>query len=48
MLRAFVEKPDEFQLVITDLSMPGTSGLRFASDILKLRPDGAVALCSGR
>ena len=46
-LRAFAEKPDEFQLVITDLSMPGASGLHFASDILKLRPDVPVVLCSG-
>ncbi len=46
-LRAFAEKPEEFQLVITDLSMPGASGLHFASDILKLRPDVPVVLCSG-
>lgn len=46
-LRAFAEKPDTFHLVITDLSMPGTSGLHFAGDILKLRPDVPVVLCSG-
>ena len=46
-LRAFGETPGDFQLVITDLSMPGTSGLHFASEILKLRPEVPVVLCSG-
>ena len=44
---AFRENPDRFDLVITDLNMPGASGLQVAEEILKLRPDVPVVLCSG-
>jgi len=46
-LHAFRENPGGFDLVITDLNMPGTSGLRVADEFLKLRPGVPVALCSG-
>jgi CheY-like chemotaxis protein len=46
-LQAFRTEPDQFDLVITDLNMPGSSGLRFAAEIRKLRPHMPIALCSG-
>jgi len=46
-LKAFREAPDEFDLVITDLNMPGTSGLHIAAELLKVRPNLPVMLCSG-
>ncbi|MBC8096830.1 MAG: response regulator [Akkermansiaceae bacterium] len=45
--KRFNENPDEFDLVITDLNMPGASGLKVAADLLKVRPDVPVMLCSG-
>jgi len=46
-MQAFRENPSQFDLVITDLNMPGESGLHVAAELLKLRPDVPVALCSG-
>jgi PAS domain S-box-containing protein len=46
-LKAFHENPNRFDLVITDMNMPGESGLGVAMDMLKLRPELPIALCSG-
>jgi CheY-like chemotaxis protein len=46
-VEAFRAHPDQFDLVITDLNMPGTSGLQVAVDLLKLRPDMPVVLSTG-
>jgi len=46
-MKAFRENPDQYDLVIADLNMPGASGLQVAAELLKLRPDLPVALCSG-
>jgi len=46
-LRAFAAKPHDFDLVITDLNMPGTSGLTVAAEILRIRPGMPVVLASG-
>lgn len=41
------ENPAEFDLVITDFNMPGASGLNVASELMQIRPDLPVVLCSG-
>jgi CheY-like chemotaxis protein len=46
-LQAFRQNPAQFDLVITDLNMPGASGMEVAAELLQLRPDVPVVLCSG-
>ena len=47
-LQAFRADPGQFDVVMTDLNMPGASGVDFAREILALRPEVPVLLCSGR
>jgi PAS domain S-box-containing protein len=46
-LEAFRENPARFDVVVTDLSMPGMSGFHLARALLQLRPDIAVLMTSG-
>jgi len=46
-LAIFKENPDQFDLVITDQTMPGLSGKEFISELLKVRPDLPTILCTG-
>jgi signal transduction histidine kinase/CheY-like chemotaxis protein len=46
-LSAFRKDPGAFDVVVTDQTMPGMSGLELASALLKIRPDIPVILCTG-
>ncbi len=46
-LALFNSDPDEFDLVITDMSMPAMLGTEFAKKLLKTRPDLPIIVCSG-
>ncbi|MBI4515170.1 MAG: PAS domain S-box protein [Deltaproteobacteria bacterium] len=46
-LAAVRADPGQFDLVVTDLSMPGMSGLEVARELSRLRPDLPVVLASG-
>jgi PAS domain S-box-containing protein len=46
-LEAFREDPAGFDVVVTDLSMPGMSGFHLARALLQIRPDVAVLMTSG-
>lgn len=46
-LQLFKEKPDEFDLLITDQTMPDLSGMDLAGEILQMRPDLPVVLYTG-
>ncbi|MDY6988427.1 MAG: ATP-binding protein [Thermodesulfobacteriota bacterium] len=46
-LDVFRAQPDGFDLVITDMTMPGITGDRFASELMAIRPDIPVILCTG-
>ncbi len=46
-LETFQEKPDEFDLVITDQVMPNMTGTQLAKKLISIRPDIPVILCSG-
>jgi PAS domain S-box-containing protein len=44
----FIEQPDRFDLVITDQTMPYMTGEMLAREILNIRADLPIILCSGR
>ncbi|MCC5888152.1 MAG: response regulator [Gammaproteobacteria bacterium] len=46
-LDSFEVNPESFDLVITDQSMPGLSGVELADELLALRPDMPILICSG-
>ncbi|MCP3956155.1 MAG: response regulator, partial [Desulfobacterales bacterium] len=46
-LEAFRANPDKFDLVITDMAMPNMSGDKLASELIKIRPDIPILLCTG-
>ncbi|MBI5799786.1 MAG: PAS domain S-box protein [Verrucomicrobia bacterium] len=46
-LALFLEKPDQFDLVITDLNMPVMNGVNFARQLLLIRPQVAIILTTG-
>jgi len=46
-LREFQQRPEAFDAVITDLSMPAMSGLQFAGELRRLRANIPIILTSG-
>ena len=46
-LEAFRAQPDKFDLVITDQTMPDKTGVQLAKELLKIRPDIPIILCTG-
>jgi signal transduction histidine kinase/ActR/RegA family two-component response regulator len=46
-LNEFSQSPDNFDLVITDMTMPKMTGLQLSHEIRILRPDMPIIICSG-
>jgi PAS domain S-box-containing protein len=46
-LEAFRAQPERFDLVITDMTMPNLTGDRLAKELMKIRPDIPIILCTG-
>lgn len=46
-LKIFREQPEQFDLLITDMTMPAMTGVDLAKEILKIRPDISIILCTG-
>jgi len=46
-LDLFLSGPDRFDLVITDMTMPQMTGQRMVKEILDIRPDMPIILCTG-
>ena len=46
-LELFRMRPDSFDLVITDMTMPNMTGSELAQELMRLRPDMPVILCTG-
>ncbi|MFA6464988.1 MAG: PAS domain-containing protein [Desulfurivibrionaceae bacterium] len=47
-LEEFRNHPDQFDLVITDMTMPHMTGAELAQKILGIRPDVPIILCTGQ
>ncbi len=43
----FRANPDKFDLIITDMAMPFMPGDKLAAELIKIRPDISILLCTG-
>ncbi|MHB1378626.1 MAG: ATP-binding protein [Desulfurivibrionaceae bacterium] len=46
-MRAIRARPDDFDLIITDMAMPKMTGLELTKEVKGLRPEMPVILCTG-
>jgi DNA-binding NtrC family response regulator len=46
-LEMFRKQPDQFDLVITDMTMPHLTGDKLAQELMTIRPNIPVILCTG-
>jgi len=46
-IQIFRADPDSFDLVITDMTMPGMTGVDLSREILKIKPNIPIILCTG-
>jgi CheY-like chemotaxis protein len=46
-LELFRANPNEFDLVITDMTMPNLTGDKLAAELLKMKPNIPIILCTG-
>ena len=46
-LDIFRSDPDQFDLIITDMAMPNISGEKLSGELIRIRPDIPILLCTG-
>ena len=46
-LEIFRAQPEKFDLVITDMTMPNMTGVALSGELLRIRPDIPIILCTG-
>lgn len=46
-LELFQDRPDDFDLVVTDMTMPNMTGDKLAIELMKISPDIPIILCTG-
>jgi PAS domain S-box-containing protein len=46
-LEDFRSDPDHYDLVITDMTMPGLTGMELAKELMAIRPGISIILCTG-
>ncbi|MEZ4527843.1 MAG: transporter substrate-binding domain-containing protein [Desulfobacterales bacterium] len=46
-LHLFSQSPDQFDVLVTDMTMPGMTGTDLAEEIRKIRPGIPIILCTG-
>ena len=44
---AFQQNPYDYDLVIADMTMPGLTGAELATEMLRIRPEIPILLCTG-
>ena len=47
VLECFRSRPLDYDLVITDMTMPGLTGRELSRELLAIRPDIPIVMCSG-
>lgn len=47
VLETFKENPGKYDLVITDQTMPNMTGIQLTRELIKIRPDVPIILCTG-
>ena len=43
----FMDQPDEFDAVVTDMTMPNMTGVELARKVMEIRPEIPIILCTG-
>lgn len=46
-LETFVDTPDRFDIIITDMTMPDMTGIDLADRLKRIRPDIPIIMCTG-
>ncbi len=46
-LGTFSKNPDNFDLIITDMTMPQMTGMELSKEVLNIRPETPIILCTG-
>ncbi|MBT3311791.1 MAG: response regulator [Desulfobacteraceae bacterium] len=46
-LKTFKAAPENFDLIITDMTMPNMTGLQLAKKIMEIRPETPIIICTG-
>ena len=46
-INVFKQNPDMFDLILTDMTMPGLTGAQLADKVYRIKPDIPVILCTG-
>jgi CheY-like chemotaxis protein len=46
-LAAFTANPDGYDLIISDMTMPRMTGIQFAGEVISIRSDIPVIICTG-
>ncbi len=46
-LEAFRAQPDKYDLLVTDMTMPNMTGVDLSKELLRIRPDVPIILCTG-
>ena len=46
-LKAFIKSPDYFDIIVTDMTMPHMAGDKLSKEILKIRKEMPIILCTG-
>lgn len=45
--KAYQEAPDRYDIVVTDMTMPGITGMELSNQVLALNPHQPIILCTG-